>query len=181
MLLVGIVGSEVSCCRWLIGWRLSEEFTMRTLTGALLVIAPLLIGAQEEKERWQRIYTSEESIIEMNLSKVTFGASPVARVRFRTIFSKSQRVGGKTSIEYKTRLETIEFKCQIFDAGSEHYPVNATRYRLYEASLLDTKGQLVKSFEGKPSEDWKEVKFGSMMEKLSLPACKLIEEKRRNP
>jgi hypothetical protein len=161
--------------------QLSEEFTVTVLARALLVIAPLLIGAQEEKERWQRIYTSEHSIIEMNVSKVTFGAAPVARVRFRTILSRPQTLTAKTSIQYKTRLETIEFKCKIYGAGSGHYPANATRYRLYEASLLDTKGRVIKSFEWEPSEDWKEVRFGSMMEKLSLPACKLIDGKRRNP
>jgi hypothetical protein len=154
---------------------------MTGLTCALLVIAPLLIGAQEEKERWQRIYTSEDSIIEMNVSKVTFGAPPVARVRFRTILSRPQTLTGQTIIQYKTRLDTIEFKCETYGAGSLHDPANATRYRLYEASLLDTKGQVIKSFEWEPSEEWKAVRFGSMMEKLSVPACKVIDEKRRNP
>ena len=154
---------------------------MRVLACALLVLAPLFIEAKEERETWQRVYTSEDSIIEMNVSKVTFGTRPVARVRFRTILSRPQTFTGKTSIQYKTRLETIEFKCEIYGAGSGRYPANATRYRLYEASLLNTKGQVIKSFEWEPSEDWKEVRFGSMMEKLSLPACKLIDEKRRNP
>jgi len=153
---------------------------MRGVT-ALLVIAPLLVSAQEEKEKWQRVYTSEDSIIEMNVSKVTFGEPPVARVRFRTVFSRALTLGGKTRLQYKTRFETIEFKCQVYGIGTGHYPANATRYRLYEGFLSDRKGQVVKSFEWQPSEDWKQVRFGSMMERLSVPACKLIEEKRRNP
>jgi hypothetical protein len=117
----------------------------------------------------------------MNVSKVTFGVPPVARVRFRTILSHPQTLEQNQTVQYKTRLDTIEFKCQIYVPGSGNYPVNVTRYRLYEASLLDRKGQVIKSFEWRPSEDWKQVKFGSMMERLSLPACKLIDEKRRNP
>ncbi len=45
---------------------------MRVLPVAAFLLAPILIGAQEEKEKWQRVYTGEDSIIEIEVSKVTF-------------------------------------------------------------------------------------------------------------
>ncbi len=153
---------------------------MKILPCTLLLLAPLLIAAQDEKEKWQRAYSSEDSIIEIDVSrvtfveyhiskKVTFAATRVGRVRFRTILSKPEAVNEKPAAKYKTRLETIEFNC------------TEKRYRLYEATLFDAKGKVVKSYEWDPSNDWRELKFGSMMEKLSIPACRLIDEKRRNP
>ena len=154
---------------------------MRALPCAVLLLAPVLIAAQGEKEKWQRVYTGEDSIIEMELTKVTFGSASIGRVRFRTTFSKPQTLNEKPVVKYKSRLETIEFKCEMGSVRLGHYPANTTRYRLFEATLLDARGKVVKSLDWDPSEDWREVRFGSMMEKLSYPACKLIEEKRRNP
>ena len=153
---------------------------MRVLPCAVLVLVPVLIAAQEDKEKWQRVYTGEDSIIEIEVSKVTFveynvskkvtfASTRVGRVKFRTIMSKPEALKEKPAVKYKTRLETIEFNCA------------AKRYRLYEASLFDDKGKLIKTYPWEPSEAWREVRFGSMMEKLAVPACKLIEEKRRNP
>ena len=154
---------------------------MRILPCAVLLLAAALIAAQEEKEKWQRVYTGEDSIIEMELAKVTFGSASIGRVRFRTTFSKPQTLNEKPVVKYKKRLETIEFRCEMDSVRLGHYPANTTRYRLFEATLLDAKGKVVKPLDWDPSEGWREVKFGSMMEKLSVPACKLIEEKRRNP
>ena len=154
---------------------------MKALTCALLLTLPTLLHAQDEKEKWQRVYTSEDSVIEMNLSKVTFGTAHIGRVRFRTIYSQPQTLNEKPVVKYKSRLETIEFQCEMHAVRYGYYPANATRYRLFEGALLDAKGKAIKSLEWDPSEAWREVRFGSMMEKLSYPACKLIDEKRRNP
>ena len=152
---------------------------MRVVSYAVLLLAPVLIGAQQEKEKWQRVYTGEDSIIEIDISKVTFVEYNVSRrvtfgynigrVGFRTTLSKPEGMKEKPTVKYKRRLETIEFNCL------------ANRYRLCQATLLDEKGNVVKVYERNPSEDWKEVRFGSMMEKLAYQACKLIDEKRRNP
>jgi len=151
-----------------------------TVVSMLLLLQPLLPGPQLEKETWKRVYTSEDSIIELDTSrvvfteynaqkKITFAAVRVGRVTFRTVFSKGATLMDSPPIKYKTRVETIEFNCP------------AKRYRLYEATLLDSKGKVVRFLERDTSENWRELRFGSMMEKLSLPACKLIDEKRRNP
>jgi surface-adhesin protein E len=123
----------------------------------------------QERIRWQRIYTSEDSVIEMNLSTVTFGLKQIARVRFRTTFSKAQPLREMPGRKYKSRFETIEFKC------------SERRYRIYETGLLDSTGKPLQVYEVNLSDDWKAVRPGSMMERLSGPACNLIAEKRRNP
>lgn len=150
---------------------------MRTFIGIVL-LAIVTVAAQRPKETWQRVYTSADSIIELDAakvvfvqlgSKVTFAATRIGRVRFRTTLSKPEALKDKPTLKYKTRLENIEFKC------------DEKKYRVHEASLFDDKGKLVKSIAWDPAEDWKEVRFGSMMEKLALPACKLIDEKRQSP
>jgi hypothetical protein len=150
---------------------------MRILPCALLIPA-VLFAAQDQKEKWERVYTGEDSIIEINLSKVAFVgystskevtfAYNTGRVGFRTIYSKPEALKETPGVKYKTRLETIEFNCA------------ANRYRLHEATLLDEKGKIAKVFAWDPSAEWKEIKHGGMMDKLSVAACKLIDEKRRS-
>jgi hypothetical protein len=154
---------------------------MRVLPCALLLMSSVLSAAQEKKEKWQRVYTGEDSIIEIDISKVTFVeynvsrkvtfAYSAGRVGFRTIYSKPEALKEKPGVKYKSRLETIEFNCAA----------NAARYRLYEATLLDEKGKVIKTFGWDPSAEWKETTHGGMMDKLSGAACTLIDEKRRNP
>jgi hypothetical protein len=143
-------------------------------------MSTVLSAAQEKKGTWQRVYTGEDSIIEINVSKVTFveyNASRnvtfsynTGRVGFRTIYSKPEALKEKPGVKYKSRLETIDFNCAA----------NTARYRLYEATLLDEKGKVIKTFAWDPSAEWKEIKRGGVMEKLSGAACALIDEKRRN-
>ncbi|MCA1629490.1 MAG: hypothetical protein LC785_17490 [Acidobacteria bacterium] len=140
---------------------------MRILTVVLLLLPAAV--APQDGDKWQRVYTFEDSIVEMNTSRVTFGGNGIGRVRFRTVFSKPEAVGELPGVKYKTLLETIELKCA------------ARQYRIYETTFLDPKGEPIRSREGDITEKWKEVKFGSTMEKLSEPACRLIAEKRHDP
>jgi hypothetical protein len=52
---------------------------MRVLPCALLLLSSVLSAAQDKKGMWQRVYTGDDSIIEMNVSKVTFVESDVSR------------------------------------------------------------------------------------------------------
>ena len=165
---------------------------MRVLPFALLLMPAVLFASQEQKEKWQRVYTGEDSNIEIDISQVTFVEYNVSRkvtfgynngrVRFRTIFSKAQTLNQKPVVTYKSRLETIEFQCDKQDSQVlKRYPPATIRYRLYEATLRNEKGNVVKTYERNSSEEWKDAKFGSMMDRLGGAACKLIDEKRRNP
>jgi hypothetical protein len=166
---------------------------MRVLPCALLLMSSVLSAAQEKKEKWQRVYTGEDSIIEIDISKVTFVEYNVSRkvtfsyktgrVAFRTILSKPEAMNGDPAVKYKTRLETIEFQCnETSNVELKRYPPLAVgQYRHYETTLLDDKGKVVKTYGRGASQEWKEVKFGSMMDKLAGSACNLIDEKRRTP
>jgi hypothetical protein len=133
-----------------------------------MALSFLFVSAQE-KDKWQRIYTYEDSIVEMNKSKVVFVNNNIGRVDFRTVFKKPEPLREKPGVKYKTRLETIEFKCA------------ERRYRIYQLTLLDDKGKAVYSYEMKPEEEWLAPKSGGMMSNFMSSACSLISEKRRNP
>ena len=153
---------------------------MRVLTSALLLPALALLVPQQASEKWQRVYTGDDSIIEMEASrvifaqyavskKITFASTDVGRISFRTTLAKAVPVTKESETTYKTRVETIEFNCE------------AKSYRLFETNLFDAHGTPVKKYEQNPDEEWHDIKFGSMMAKLSDPACKLIDEKRKHP
>lgn len=154
---------------------------VKTTLNLACIFALGILTTAQEKEIWKRLYTGDDSTIEINISRITFGSASIGRARFRTVFSKVQPIPETPETKFKTRLETIEFKCPQTEADViKRYSPPDTEYRLYEATLLDEKGKVVKSYEWSPLE-WKQIKFGSVMEKLSGPACKLINEKERNP
>ncbi len=124
------------------------------IVGCLLCSLPIPIRAQGEKDRWQRVYTGEESVIDMNVSSPTFDAGHVLRVRFRTTLSKPESLKEKPGTKYKSRLETIGFK------------LAEERYRFYDISLLDPTGRIVQTYEAKEYDDWKVLKDGGMTRRL---------------
>lgn len=126
----------------------------------LLVSLPVSALAQSEKDRWQRVYTGEDSLIEVNASSLSFEAKQILRVQFRTVFSKPETLPEKSGTKYKIRLETIEFK-------------SAGRYRFYATSLLDSSGKTVQSYQANSSEDWKIMKDVGVMQRMFQAAREL--------
>ncbi len=118
----------------------------------------------QELPRWYRVYTFDESIIEMNTSKVLLGGN-IGRVEFRWTFDQPEVLNGNPKFTYKTRLETIEFKCAD------------GRYRYYEVSLLDSAGKTIGSQLMSPPYAWHEIKSERVMATISGPACQLIQKK----
>jgi hypothetical protein len=142
---------------------------MRITILVLLLLWVSVFTVAQEKDEWRRVYTMEDAVIDMNTSKVTFGDKRIGRVRFRWVLKKPEALKEMPGVSYKSRLETIEFKCY------------EERYRLDETTLLDAKGKVIRSDEQDPLAEWKAVKPGGMMERLFRPACALIESKRRKP
>jgi hypothetical protein len=118
---------------------------------------------------WYRVYTFDESIIEMNTAQVTFGGKDIGRVRFRWTFDKPEALSGEPQLKYKTRLEVMEFNC------------TQRRYRLYDLAFYDAVGKVIRREEMNPPVEWRTVTFGSVMEKLFAPACQLIEKTAHPP
>ncbi|MGH9966374.1 MAG: hypothetical protein ACREBG_00865 [Pyrinomonadaceae bacterium] len=124
------------------------------VVGCLLCSLSISIRAQRERDKWQRVYTGEESVIDVNVSGPTFDAGHVLRVKFRTTLSKPESLKEKPGTKYKSRLETIEFK------------LTDKRYRIHDISFLDSAGKTAQSYEANASEDWKVLKVGGMMQRL---------------
>jgi hypothetical protein len=118
----------------------------------LLSNASLCLQAQN-KVNWQRVYTGEDSIIEINVSSAILEADHILRVDFRTIFSKPENIAGSPGAKYKSRLETIKFK------------LNENRYRLCEMTSFDSKGLRLNTYTA-TTVDWRVVKQGGVMERL---------------
>lgn len=112
---------------------------------------------------WDRVYTFDESTIEMNTSLVTLISKDVTRVRFRTTFDQPQLLDGVSKKNYQSQLEVMEFNC------------SQNQYRPYHSTYFDAAGNIVRVDEA-PGK-WRTVKPGSMVEKLFVPGCELIKTK----
>lgn len=128
-----------------------------------------VVLAQSGRETWERVYTGDDEIIEMNTTRVTFGENNIGRVTFRTVYHEPQRLKERANASYQSRYEKIEFKCQ------------EREYRTWSVQLLDSTEKVVDSYELDLKEKWQSVRWGGMMNRLFTPACKLIAERRRNP
>lgn len=134
---------------------------------AATLLLLLLSYSPQEKIKWQRLYTYEDSAVDVDSSHIGFGNDFTGRVTFRFVFSKSQQLaGGK--LTYTSVTETIEFKCE------------QRQYRVVDVKRYDKKENLVDS-DPRRSEEWEDAKAGSMMDKFLQPGCHAIYEKRRNP
>ncbi|HYG79860.1 MAG TPA: surface-adhesin E family protein [Pyrinomonadaceae bacterium] len=139
----------------------------KTLAALALILAPTTLNAQEKRE-WYRVYTFEESVIEMNTQLVSFSGKSTGRVRFRWSFEKPQRWGAKGGVEYRSRLEVVEFDCK------------EKRYRHSALTLFDASGRTVHAEEMDWFGPWTPVAYQSFTNRLYEPACRLLEV-RRNP
>lgn len=118
---------------------------------------------------WFRVYTYDDSIIELNTNYVMFSNQKTERVRFRWSFQSLQTLDEKTEVKYQTILEEVQLDCRNKD------------FRLYSAQWLNKKGDVVANKTYEADKDLEDVRFGSMMDKFFEPACKLIELRKREP
>ena len=129
------------------------------LIGCLL--CPGVVRAQQTKDKWQRVYTGAESIIEINTSSLKFQPDHILRVQFRTVLSHAETLPGAADTKYKTRLESIDFK------------LNEGRYRIFETSLLDSNGKELQWYSTNQMREWRVLKSGGVTEKLFIAAHSL--------
>jgi len=142
---------------------------MRTVLLAFLFLFSSTSLTAQQLPEWYRVYTFDESIIEMNTSLVTFISKDITRVRFRWTFDQPVSLSGEAQLKYKRRLEVMELNC------SEH------RYRPYHLTFFDAAGNIVRVEEMNPPREWRTLTSGSMMEKLFAPACELIKQRTHPP
>jgi len=130
----------------------------------VLTLNSIVVNSQSPPE-WYRVYTFDESTIEMNTSIVTSISKDVSRVRFRWTFNEPQSLAGTPETTYQSQLQVMEFNCSL------------KRYRPYHLTFFDSAGNIVR-INDSPGE-WRRVRLGSMTEKLFEPGCDLIEKKNR--
>jgi len=124
------------------------------LIASLLCGFPILIGAQQEKTHWHRVYTGEDSVIEIDVSSLKFEPERIVRASYRTVLSKTESLPEQPGKKYKSRIESIAFS----SAGN--------RYRFEEVSWLDSSGKPVHSYQSAANADWKALKAGGIMAKM---------------
>jgi hypothetical protein len=108
----------------------------------------------QPQERWDRVYTGEEYVIEMNVATMRLEPERILKAQFRTVLSKPEALKGTPETKYKTRLETIEFK------------LSDRRYRFSEISLLDQDGKFLQSYMSTAFHEWRDLKPGGVTERL---------------
>jgi len=123
--------------------------------------------AQRQSSEWQRVYTFDDSIIEMNTANVTILGN-IAFVRFRWTFDQPQVIDGQSQLKYYSRLELFEFNC------------TDNRFRPYETALLDLAGKAIRYEASDPQAKWRTTS-GIMMDKLMASACELMRTKLKPP
>jgi hypothetical protein len=127
----------------------------------LCVLAGPAWNHAHAKDQWQRVYTAEDSVIEINSASLRFESGNILRTDYRTTFSKAETIGGDSGGKYKTRLEKIDFRFTDF------------RYRFVEISLLDPSGKVLQTKRSDGAEDWRSFKPGGITERLFNAACAL--------
>ena len=138
---------------------------MKVLSLAFMLLISTPLCAQ--RPLWDRVYTFDDSIIEMNTQNVTLGGD-VGRVEFRWLFDQPQRSSNPSKLIYKSRVEVFEFDCK------------GNRYRPFETTFLDAAGKPIYKEEVTTWIAWR-YSYSYMMWTMLKAACGLIEEKRQPP
>lgn len=134
---------------------------MRTLVLSLLLLFSTSAFAQR-RSVWQRVYTFDESVIEMDTGRIVKTAAGVGHATFRWSFDQPQTYSADPRIKYKTRVERIEFKC------------SENRFRTYDAKLLDDAGKVVRHESMERLAVWSDTRSSAVMSTLAGSACNLI-------
>jgi hypothetical protein len=111
-------------------------------------------SVQAQEAKWQRVFTGEDSIIELNASSPRFEPGHVMRVEFRTTYSKPEKLSSTSAVRYKSRLEVVDFK------------LTERRYRLFETTILDPAGKTLNAYKATADDEWRVIKPSGVMEKL---------------
>lgn len=125
-----------------------------TLVTCLLVFP----SAFQAQDKWQRVYTGEDSIIEINESNHTFEPGRVMRVEIRTTLTKPEKISSTSETRYKTRREKIDFR------------LTGKQYRVFETTIIDAAGKTLSSYQTQSPEDWRVIKPNGIMERLLYAA-----------
>lgn len=136
---------------------------MRRMLAALAVfLAPVTLSAQQQPQEWLRVYTFDESVIEIKVTEVVTIFGKRGRATFRWSFDKPEPLTAGSRIKYSSRREVIEFDCV------------ENRYRPSQITFFDSAGKVLLFEEVNPPGPWRDIDSGSITERLYDSACQLI-------
>jgi hypothetical protein len=140
-----------------------------TLLSLVFLLSSICLTAQQKLPEWYRVYTFDESIIEMNTLHVTLDGDDVGRVRFRWTFDQPQPVKGERNLRYKSRGELWAISC------------SDKKYRIDESTLFDSAGEVIRYERIKSPGESLSVVSGFITPRLFEAACQLIKKRGRPP
>lgn len=117
----------------------------------LCLLGPLtVVNAQISDNGWLRISTDEDSVTEIDRESLVLGPSYLVSAKYRNVLSAMKPVPGVSGVQYKTRLDTIQFDTQTFS------------YRISESVFLDGSDKPVWSFANDDLKaGWRRLRSGS--------------------
>jgi len=135
---------------------------MKLLLLSLLLLFSLSAMAQQRPSNWQRVYTFEDSAIDMNTRRFVTTPDGIGLVTFRWSFDQPQAYSSNPHLKYKTRVERIAFKC------------SENKFRTYDIELLNNAGKVVRNESNSWSGEWRDTNSSAVMIMLAESACALI-------
>lgn len=129
-----------------------------TITVALAAIS---LAAQAPPQ-WKRVYTFDDSVIEVQTNSVVVTGKRTGLVTFRQKYENLQRSKGAADGTFRTERETYEFNCQ------------EKRARLISVERLDSSGGVVQRGTAGPAF-WRYASGGGVVAQYINAGCQLID------
>jgi hypothetical protein len=130
---------------------LSTTILLKLVVASSCLAVPLSLPAQTPQAKWERVYTGDESVIDIDRASLELEPH-IMRADFRTVLSRAENLRGTEGTKYKSLLETYEFK------------LNENRYRVSETTWLDAKGGILRT--NNVPTDWRVMRAGGVVEKI---------------
>lgn len=126
----------------------------------MLACGGVCIQAQQEKEKWHRVFSSEAFVTHINTSSLKLGPEKMLQLQSRTVVSDPVRISGSTGPKYKSTVQTVEFK------------LGQGQYRILDTVFLDSSGKVILETVG--PTDWRAIKAGGVMDNV-LGAASVLQ------
>jgi hypothetical protein len=139
------------------------KLVVRWTLAAFLMVVPCAAQASGE---WERVYTFEDSFVELNTRRVFHDGDGVFRVTFRWSFGEPQVFSADPRVRHRGRLEVFQVDCR------------SGLYRVREVTPLDAAGRPVAPGVRNTDEELRRA-GGRVTGQLLNEACRLVKRRVR--
>jgi hypothetical protein len=111
----------------------------------ILIAISLLAGTTvwAQTPEWIRVYTFDDSLVEMNTTDIARIGEGQARVTFRQTYQQPQTLREKPGVKFNAELDLFEFDC-----------INR-KYRPHAVLFLNSAGTIVQHQDADGRREWK--------------------------